>query len=98
LATPAANMAAIGCRLRSRHIDSGTRLGRHKQLILCFRAVMDGDLSDIPDDLEALKAALVAERGRRITAEADAAAAQAKVSSAEALIAHMKLQIAKLRR
>ena len=59
---------------------------------------MDGDLSDIPDDLEALKAALVAERGRRITAEADAAAAKAKVSSAEALIAHMKLQIAKLRR
>jgi transposase len=59
---------------------------------------MDGDLSDIPDDIEALKAALIAERGRRISAEADAAVAQAKVSSAEALIAHMKLQIAKLRR
>ena len=59
---------------------------------------MDGDLSDIPNDIEALKAALIAERGRRITAEADAAAAKAKVSSAEALIAHMKLQIAKLRR
>lgn len=59
---------------------------------------MDGDLSDIPNDIEALKAALMAERGRRITAEADAAAAKAKVSSAEALIAHMKLQIAKLRR
>jgi transposase len=66
---------------------------------------MDGDLSDIPDDLEALRAALVAERGRRIAAEADAiaaraeaAAANAKVSSTEALIAHMKLQIEKLQR
>jgi transposase len=73
---------------------------------------MDGDLSDIPDDLEALKAALIAERGRRIEAEAnaviaeadavaaraEAAAANAKVSSAEALIAHMKLQLEKLRR
>ena len=59
---------------------------------------MDGDLSDIPNDFEALKAALITERGRRVAAEADAAAAKAKVSSAEALIAHMKLQIAKLRR
>ncbi len=59
---------------------------------------MNGDLSDIPDDLEALRAALIAERGRRIVAEADAAAAKAKVSSAEALIAHLKLQIEKLRR
>ena len=66
---------------------------------------MDGDLSDIPEDLEALRAALIAERGRRIAAEADAvaaraeaAAANAKASSTEALIAHMKLQIEKLRR
>jgi transposase len=59
---------------------------------------MTGDLQDIPEDLEALKAALIAERGRRIVAEADAAAAKAKVSSAEALIAHLKLQIEKLRR
>lgn len=59
---------------------------------------MNGDLSDIPDDLEALRAALIAERGRRIAAEADAASANAKVSSAEALIAHMKLQLEKFRR
>lgn len=59
---------------------------------------MTDDLQDIPDDLEALKAALIAERGRRIVAEADAASAKAKVSSAEALIAHLKLQIEKLRR
>jgi transposase len=66
---------------------------------------MDGDLSDLPEDLEALRAALIAERSRRIAAEADAvaaraeaAAANAKVSSTEALIAHMKLQLEKLRR
>ena len=27
---------------------------------------MDGDLSDIPEDLEALRAALIAERGRAV--------------------------------
>lgn len=59
---------------------------------------MTGDLQDIPEDVEALKAALIAERGQRIAAEAEAAAAKAKVSSAEALIAHIKLQIEKLRR
>src|SRR6478735_4992324 len=66
---------------------------------------MHGDLPDSPDDLEALRAALLAERDRRITAEAKAIAAQAeaaavkaKVSNAEALIAHLKLQIEKMRR
>ena len=43
---------------------------------------MDGDLSDIPEDLEALRAALIAERGRRIAAEADAIAARAEAVSA----------------
>ena len=55
---------------------------------------MARDLSDIPDglpdDLDALKAALAAERERRIRAEAVA-------SGAEALIAQMKLQIEKMR-
>lgn len=59
---------------------------------------MDGDFPDLPDDVEALRAALIAERGRRLVAEADAAAAKAKASSDEALIAHLKLQIEKLRR
>jgi transposase len=59
---------------------------------------MDADLDPLPDDIEALKAALAAERGRRILAEADAAAAKATSSAEQALIAHLKLQIAKLRR
>ncbi len=50
------------------------------------------------DDIEALKAALVVERERRIMAEAEAAAAKAKTSGNEALIAHLQLQIEKMRR
>jgi transposase len=44
-----------------------------------------------PDDIEALKAALAAERAARLAAEA-------KVSSTDALVAALKLQIEKLRR
>jgi transposase len=45
----------------------------------------------LPDDIDALKAALLAEREARRQAEA-------RVSGAEAMIAHLKLLIAKLRR
>jgi len=44
-----------------------------------------------PDDIEALKAALSAERAARQSAEA-------RMSSAEAMIAHLKLMIAKYKR
>jgi transposase len=59
---------------------------------------MGAGLHELPDDVEALKAALIAERDRRIVAEADAASAKAKASDDRALIAHLKLQIEKLRR
>lgn len=66
----------------------------------------------LPDDVEALKAALLAMRVRADLAEAEfavardkldivqaeAAEAKAQVSDSQALIAHLKLQIAKLRR
>jgi transposase len=52
----------------------------------------------IPDDIDALMAALIAERVERIAAQAVAAAVQAKRSEDQALIAHMKLQIEMLRR
>ena len=51
-----------------------------------------------PDDLATLKAALAAERAARLDAEAKAARATATMSSAEALIAHLRLVIEKLRR
>src|SRR6202047_4966300 len=59
---------------------------------------MEGRLESLPDNIEALKAALVIERGRRIVAETDAAFAKARASDDQALIAHLKLQIEKLNR
>jgi transposase len=52
---------------------------------------MDVDPAALPDDIETLKAALIAAR-------AEVAAAQAELSSDRALIAHLKLQIEKLKR
>jgi transposase len=59
---------------------------------------MDAGLDALPDDVDALKAALIAAHADRIAAEADAAAARAHLSNDQALIAHLKLQIEKLRR
>ena len=59
----------------------------------------------LPDDIEALKAALVAERSKRIDeaaravrVEAELAVAKAKASDDDAMIAHQRLQIEKLTR
>ena len=59
---------------------------------------MDTALEALPDDVEALKAALLILRQELDVARADAAAAKAQVSDDQALIAHLKLQIAKLKR
>jgi transposase len=59
---------------------------------------MDVGRHDLPNDIEALKAALAAERDRRIIAEAGAAVAKAKLSDDAAQIAHLQLQIEKLKR
>lgn len=55
-------------------------------------------VSPLPDDVEALKALLTAALERADEAEARAANAVARESAIEAVIAHLKLQIAKLRR
>ncbi len=60
--------------------------------------VMDADLAALPDDIDALKAALALERVQRREADAHLAVAQAKASADAALIAHQKLRIAKLER
>jgi transposase len=52
----------------------------------------------LPDDVAALKAALIAERARRLEVAAELAIARAKASEDMALIAAQKLQIAKLQR
>lgn len=56
------------------------------------------DITQLPNDLGALKAAVVAMHQRSVNAEAEAARAIAINSSADALIAHLKLEIEKLRR
>jgi transposase len=53
---------------------------------------------DLPDDIDALKAALLAERDRAARVAVELAVAQAKASDDQALIAHQQLQIAKLTR
>src|SRR5947209_13342212 len=52
----------------------------------------------LPDDIDALKAALHAATARALRVEAELAIARAKASDDEAVIAHQRLQIAKLRR
>src|SRR5688500_18871072 len=51
-----------------------------------------------PEDLETLRAALIAAEARAAAAEAEAARAKAKASSDQALIGYLKLEIEKLRR
>jgi hypothetical protein len=51
---------------------------------------------DLPNDIAALQAALIAERDRAARVEAELAVAKAKSSDDQALIAHQRLQIAKL--
>jgi transposase len=59
---------------------------------------MDPASEALPDDVAALKAALVAERARHLEVAADLAVARAKASEDMALIAAQKLRIAKLER
>ena len=59
---------------------------------------MDADPGALPDDIDALKAALMGERARMKEVAAELAVARAKASEDLALIAHQKLRIAKLER
>jgi hypothetical protein len=59
---------------------------------------MEAAVSPLPDDVTALKALLAVATRRANEAEARLANAQARESATEAVIAHLKLQIAKLKR
>src|ERR1700687_1953061 len=59
---------------------------------------MDPAPEALPGDVDALKAALIAERARRLDIAAELAVARAKASEDTALIAAQKLRIAKLER
>src|SRR6202020_2018990 len=56
------------------------------------------DLSSLPDDIDALKAALIAARTEAAAEKACAVAAVAELARGRALIAHLNLEIEKLRR
>src|SRR6185437_9212312 len=53
---------------------------------------------DLPEDMDALRAAVMAERARAARVEAELAVARAKASDDAAVIAHQRLQIEKLTR
>src|ERR1019366_1794491 len=57
---------------------------------------MDSGREAFPNDIDALKAALIAEAARAAHAEAELAVARAKASDDQALIAHQQLRIEKL--
>src|SRR3546814_16296325 len=59
---------------------------------------MEAAVSPVPDDVAALKALLNAATRRADEAEARLANAKARESATEAMIAHLKQQIAKLKR
>ena len=59
---------------------------------------MGADLSSLPDDIDALKAALIAARTEAAAEKACAVAAVAELAQGRALIAHLNLEIEKLRR
>ena len=59
---------------------------------------MKATFEAVPDDIDALRAALIAERDRATGIEAELAVAKAKASDDQAVIAHQQLQIAKLTR
>src|SRR5690348_18362434 len=62
------------------------------------RGLVTTTADDLPDDIAALQAALIAERARAARVEAELAVAKAKASDDQALIAHQRLQIEKLTR
>jgi len=59
---------------------------------------MAGAVDSLPDDVETLKALVLAAQIKLEKAEAEAARVAADAASAQALIAHQKLVIEKLRR
>jgi transposase len=59
---------------------------------------MDAPAQAVPEDVEALKAALIFARAELASERAMAAAARAELSADQAVIALLKLQIEKLRR
>jgi transposase len=59
---------------------------------------VNADLPSVPDDIDALKAALIAARAEAAAVGAELAHARAATANDHSLIAHLKVEIEKLRR
>src|SRR5260221_607379 len=91
LAQPAAHVATTERRIGFKNVlRCGRKDASNRPFCDSIMAMGDG-LESLPDDIEMLKAAL-------IVARAEVAAARARQSDDQALIAHLKLQIEKLNR
>ena len=75
------------------HLEAsrGRLTGVHEPARMCLDPRVTTNADSLPDDIEALKSALLAERSARRESEA-------RASGAEALVAHLKLIIAKMKR
>jgi transposase len=65
---------------------------------VCFDSLVNAALDSLPDSVEALKATLIAERAALIAERAARREYEARASGAEAMVAHLKLLIAKMKR
>src|SRR5258707_9050495 len=81
--------------VKSLHAKIG---GRHKSQNYDSLVAMDADRDALPDDINALKEALLVERAKAVEVTAELMVARAQASEDVALIAQQKLRIAKLER
>src|SRR5690606_7385940 len=97
LAQPAAELAPDAGRIGYIFFGNGSIFGFTPGDSYDSIMVMQARVSPMPDDVEALKAALAASRIEVAEAKAEAATVRAERSDDQALIAHLKLQIEKLK-
>ena len=79
-------------------LDNQTALFASQPPGFVIRSRHGGGPEDLPKDIDALRAALLAECDRAARVEAELAVARAKASDDAAVIAHQRLQIEKLTR
>jgi transposase len=91
-------MAAQERRLSQIKYGAMWNLGPTNHRIYDSLVAMDADRDALPDDIDALKGALLVERAKAVEVTAELMVARAKASEDVALIAQQKLRIAKLER
>ena len=89
-------MASDGGRIGEKSAEE-TQKGAPQTADFVIHVIVDADLSSLPDHLDALKAAPIAARTETAAEKACAVAAVAELAQGRALIAHLNLEIEKLR-